>query len=73
MDPTPGIAYGQNVRITLTVYNYVAPKPTCDPNKTPTPSASSSPILPSGSVPVSPPVSPSTSPTTAPTNTLPPC
>ena len=71
MDPTPGNAYNQDVRITLTVYKYVAPAPTCDPNKTPTPS--SSPSLPSGSISISPPISPSSTPTTASTNTLPPC
>ena len=45
MDPTPGNAYHQNVRITLFVYHYVAPPPTCDSNPvtpTPTPVTSTS-------------------------------
>jgi eukaryotic-like serine/threonine-protein kinase len=40
VDPNPGIAYPANVHITLTVWHYVKPTPTCDPNKTPTSSTS---------------------------------
>jgi eukaryotic-like serine/threonine-protein kinase len=65
-DPTPGIAYGADVAITLTIYKYVAPPPTCDPNKTATPTGSTTPA--SGA-----PTSPTTPPPTTSTNTLPPC
>ncbi|HEY7044639.1 MAG TPA: Stk1 family PASTA domain-containing Ser/Thr kinase, partial [Nocardioidaceae bacterium] len=33
-DPTPGNAYTADVHITLTIWKYVKPAPTCDPNKT---------------------------------------
>ncbi|HEY7009112.1 MAG TPA: Stk1 family PASTA domain-containing Ser/Thr kinase [Jatrophihabitantaceae bacterium] len=65
-DPTSGIAYGPDVQITLTIYKYTAPPPTCDPNKTATPPASTTPPA-TGA--------PTTTPTPTPTstNTLPPC
>ncbi|MGH8860054.1 MAG: PASTA domain-containing protein, partial [Jatrophihabitantaceae bacterium] len=71
MDPTPGNAYGPDVRITLTVYRYKAPAPTCDPNKSPatTESSPTTPGVPSGSVSIT----PSDTPSDTPTNTLPPC
>jgi serine/threonine-protein kinase len=66
--PTPGIAYAANQEIQLTVYRYKPLPPTCDPDKTPTPSGgASSPVLPSGSISLAP------TPSVTPTNTLPPC
>ena len=40
--PTPGIAYPLNTRITLTVYRYEAPQPTCTTPPPPPPSSSAS-------------------------------
>jgi serine/threonine-protein kinase len=78
MDPTPGNPYHSDVPITLTVYRYKAPAPTCDPNKTPTPtnappSYPSTPVLPTGSIPITPPATDTTTPADTSTNTLPPC
>jgi serine/threonine-protein kinase len=73
MDPTPGNAYAADVRITLTVYRYVAPQPTCDPNPvtpTPTPVTSTS-VAPSSSTTVTTTTTPTPTPTTS--NGLPPC
>jgi beta-lactam-binding protein with PASTA domain len=72
-DPTPGYRYTSDTKITLTVYKYVKPAPTCDPNKTvppssPPPSGSG---LPSGSAPAS--STPISTPSPTDTNTLPPC
>jgi beta-lactam-binding protein with PASTA domain len=73
MDPTPGNAYHQDVRITLTVYHYVAPPPTCDSNPvTPTPTPVTSTFVdPSSSETVTTTTTPTPTPTTS--NGLPPC
>jgi len=71
MDPTPGNAYAADVHITLTVYHYVAPAPTCDSNPvtpTPTPITSTS-VGPTSTTTVT--TTPTPTPTTS--NGLPPC
>jgi len=71
MDPTPGNPYASDVHITLTVYHYVAPAPTCDSNPvtpTPTPVTSTS-VGPSSTTTVT--TTPTPTPTTS--NGLPPC
>ena len=73
MDPTPGNPYQQNVRITLFVYHYVAPPPTCDSNPvtpTPTPVTSTS-VDPTSSETVVTTTTPTPTPTTS--DGLPPC
>jgi beta-lactam-binding protein with PASTA domain len=48
--PTPGIAYPQSTTITLTIYRYVKPVPTCTsgtPTTTTTPTGPSTTISPS--------------------------
>ena len=71
MNPTPGNAYPADVQITLTVYHYVPPAPTCDSNPV-TP-----PVTPVTSVSVGPTstTTVTTTPTPTPTtsNSLPPC
>jgi Serine/threonine protein kinase len=66
-NPSPGHLYSPSQAITLDVYNYVAPPPTCNPSAT-----SSAPTSPTtGS---STPTGPATGTSTTPTgNTLPPC
>lgn len=71
MDPTPGNAYAADVHITLTVYHYVAPAPTCDSNPvtpSPTPVTSTS-TGPTSTTTVT--TTPTPSPTTS--DGLPPC
>jgi serine/threonine-protein kinase len=72
-DPTPSYLYTADTKITLTIYKYVKPAPTCDPNKTPTPSIPppTGSGLPSSSI--SPSSTPSSPPSPTDTNTLPPC
>ncbi len=71
MSPTPGNAYPSDVQITLTVYHYVQPPPTCDsspvtPPATPVTSIS---VGPSSTTTVT--TTPTPTPTTS--NGLPPC
>jgi eukaryotic-like serine/threonine-protein kinase len=71
MDPTPGNPYAADVHITLTVYHYVAPAPTCDSNPV-TPSATpvtSVSVGPTSTTTVT--TTPTPTPTTS--NGLPPC
>ncbi len=73
MDPSPGNPYAADVKITLTVYRYVKPQPTCDSNPvtpTPTPVTSTS-VDPSTSTTVTTTTTPTPTPTTS--NGLPPC
>jgi serine/threonine-protein kinase len=71
MDPTPGNAYAANVHITLTVYHYVAPAPTCDSNPVTPPATpvTSVTVGPSGTTTIT--TTPTPTPTTS--NGLPPC
>jgi eukaryotic-like serine/threonine-protein kinase len=74
MDPTPGNPYNSDVRITLTVYKYVAPPPTCDshpvtPPPTPVTSVSTNPTDPAQNSTIV--TTPTPTPTTS--NGLPPC
>ena len=71
MSPTPGNAYPADVQITLTVYHYVQPPPTCDsspvtPPATPVTSVS---VGPTSTTTVT--TTPTPTPTTS--NGLPPC
>jgi eukaryotic-like serine/threonine-protein kinase len=72
--PTPGIAYSADQKIELTVYKYKPLPPTCDPDKTPTPTGgATTPVVPSGSISISVSSSPSDTPSPTSTNTLPAC
>jgi serine/threonine-protein kinase len=73
MDPTPGNAYQANVRIRLTVYNYVQPQPTCDSNPVTPPATpvTSTSVDPTTSATVTTTTTPTPTPTTS--NGLPPC
>ena len=62
MNPTPGIAYPQSTQVTLVIYQYVAPAPTCT---TPPPTPTATPTV---TVSITPPATPTTS-----SGGLPPC